>query len=73
MTIDDDLLRRLKQVAAKQGTTLGELVNGLLRQTMASAPKRGAFKLKLEGWDAKAQPGVDILDRDKLFDLMDGR
>ena len=28
---------------------------------------------QLQGWEAKEQPGVDLLDRDKLFDLMDGR
>jgi hypothetical protein len=71
--IEDDLLRRLKETAAKEGTTLGGLVNRLLRQAMTAKPKRRAYKLKLHGWDAKPQPGVDILDRDNLFDLMNGR
>lgn len=71
--IEDDLLRRLKETAAKQGTTLGELVNSLLRQAMTAKPKHKTYKLKLHGWDAEPQPGVDILDRDKLFDLMNGR
>jgi len=29
--------------------------------------------LDLAGWDAERLPGVDILDRDKLFDVMDAR
>ena len=36
-------------------------------------PERKAFTLRLKGWKAKEQPGVDLLDRDKLFDLMNGR
>jgi len=31
------------------------------------------FKLHLEGCKAEIQPGVNILDRDKLFDLINGR
>ncbi|MFQ5599711.1 MAG: DUF6364 family protein [Candidatus Krumholzibacteriia bacterium] len=72
LTIDDDLLKRLKQAAATHGTTLARLVNDLLRQALTS-PRRNRFKLELEGWDAETQPGVDIVDRDKLFDLMNGR
>jgi len=34
---------------------------------------RSPFRLKLAGWKAEEQPGVDIADRDRLFDLMDGR
>ncbi len=73
LTLDDDLLKRLKEVAATEGVTLGELVNGLLRQALAGGPRLGEFNLELQGWDAEIQPGVDILDRDNLFDLMDGR
>ena len=36
-------------------------------------PERKAFTLRLKDWPAKEQPGVDLLDRDKLFDLMNGR
>jgi hypothetical protein len=40
------------------------------RETPAGeAPHR----LALQGWEAAIQPGVDILDRDTLFDVMDGR
>lgn len=73
LTIDDDLFKRLKEIAAKESKTLGRLVNDLLRQAMVTPRNRGGYKLVLKGWDAETQPGVDILDRDKLFDLMDGR
>ena len=73
LTLDDDLLRRLKETAARQGRTMGELVNDLLRHALAATVKPGGFKLDLQGWEAEVQAGVDVLDRDKLFDLMDGR
>ena len=28
------------------------------------------YRLKLEGWDATELPGVDLLDRDKLLDIL---
>jgi plasmid stability protein len=73
LTIDDDLLVQLKKRAASQGKSMGSLVNDLLRQAIASQSQRTSFRLELEGWEAELQPGVDILDRDKLFDLMNGR
>ncbi len=72
LTIDADLLKRLKSTAAQQGKTIAALVNELLRQALAIRSRRRRYTLKLKGWDAQPQPGVDILDRDKLFDLMDG-
>ena len=73
LTLDGDLLKTLKASAARQGKTLAGLVNDLLRQALATQARRQGYTLKLEGWDARLQPGVDILDRDKLFDLMNGR
>jgi plasmid stability protein len=73
LTIDDDLFIQLKKRAASQGRSMGSLVNDLLRQAVSSQVRREPFSLELEEWDAELQPGVDILDRDKLFNLMNGR
>lgn len=70
--LDRDLLRRLKQRAAAEGRTLQAVVNDLLRRALRPQP-REPFKLTLNAWEATPQPGVDLADRDKLFDLMDGR
>lgn len=70
--IDDALLREIKKKAAIEGRTLQDVANDLLRQALRSR-SREPFRLQLQGWEAKEQPGVDLLDRDKLFDLMDGR
>lgn len=72
LMLDDALLRRLKERAARQGQTLQSLVNALLRQALhQKSPTRFSFKLK--GWEAREQPGVDILDRDALFRVMEER
>lgn len=72
LALNDDLLRALKRRAAELGTTLQAVVNDALRQALASPP-RGKFQLRVKGWSADLQPGVDLMDRDKLFDLMNGR
>lgn len=73
LTIEDELFVQLKKRAASQGKPMGSLVNDLLRQAIASQSRRKPFRMELDGWEADLQPGVDILDRDKLFDLMNGR
>ena len=71
MIIDDGLFRQIKKKAAEEGRTLQAVTNDLLRRALAQSA-RHSYRLKLEGWQATEQPGVDVLDRDKLFDLMDG-
>jgi metal-responsive CopG/Arc/MetJ family transcriptional regulator len=73
ISLDEELLRKLKSDAAAKGVTLAEFVNSLLRQALAHRVKKNQFKLQLKGWKAEIQPGVDILDRDKLFNLINGR
>ena len=71
--LDDDLLRRMKEKAAREQRPLQEIANRLLRQALAFRDKPTDYKLRIEGWKADLQPGVDILDRRTLFDVMDGR
>jgi plasmid stability protein len=70
--IEDGLLRQIKKRAAEEGRTVQAVVNELLRRGLAE-PCRTSYALELPTWVAREQPGVDLLDRDKLFDLMDGR
>jgi len=72
VALDEPLLRLLKKRAAEEGRTLQDLIGDLLRLGLAQ-PQRRRYRLRLQGWEAREQPGVDILDRDQLFDLMDGR
>jgi hypothetical protein len=73
IALDEELLKKLKSDAAAKGVTLADLVNSLLKEAMVIRKQHNQFKLNLEGWKTEIQPGVDILDRDKLFDLINGR
>ena len=73
LAIDDDLLKRIKEKAAREGRTLQDVANQLLRNALVQWKPKRNLKLKLRGWKATERPGVDLLDRDKLFELMDGR
>ncbi len=70
--LEYNLFRQLKKRAAEEGRTLQAVTNDLLRQALTRSPRQ-RFRLRLQGWEATEQAGVDLLDRDKLFDLMDGR
>jgi plasmid stability protein len=72
LDIDDDILRRLRQKALDEGRAVQAVTNDLLRAALHRGA-RAPFRLKLAGWKAEEQPGVDIADRDRLLDLMDGR
>ena len=72
LALDDDLLRQLKHMAAESGTSVQSVANRLLRLALL-APPPTEYRLELSGWSAEVQPGVDLNDRDSLFDLMDGR
>lgn len=72
LTLDDQLFRQLKKKSADEGRTLQAVTNDLLRRALASTPSE-PYSFHLQGWVATELPGVDLLDRDTLFDLMDGR
>jgi hypothetical protein len=70
--IEEVLLRKLKAKAAQEGRTLQSVANDAMRQGLERTA-RPSYRLKLKGWRAELQPGVDVTDRDRLFDLLDGR
>jgi plasmid stability protein len=72
LKLDETVLRRLKQQAAAEGRSLQDVANQLLRRAL-TRQEREPYTLRLTGWEAAVQPGVDLLDRGTLFDLMDGR
>lgn len=72
LAIDDEVLKRIKEKAVREERTFQDVANELLRQALIPQ-KRAAKPLVLRGWKARERPGVDLLDRDALFDLMDRR
>ena len=69
--IEENLFRQLKKKAADEGRTLQAVANDLLRSGLQDT-KRKPYKLRWQGSNAELRPGVDVCDRNKLFDLMDG-
>lgn len=70
--IGDDLMRRAKKRAADEQVPLREVVEAALRQYLSDKPKGTGYKLKWTTEKGALMPGVDLDDRDSLFDIMDG-
>jgi len=61
-------------LAIEKGTTLKDIVELSLRQTlMQKRPRANAFRLKWVTVKGRLMPGVDIADRDLLYEHMEGR
>jgi hypothetical protein len=72
LVIDDQVIRRLKQEAARQGTTMSALAEAALRLWFENA-KKGRRKPKpLPAFHA-GRLLVDIADREALYNAMEGR
>ncbi len=71
--INDVLFRAAKRQAAKRGTNLRDVVEAALRQHLGTTKGSPAYTLRWQTESGRVQPGVDLTDRDALFDLMDGR
>ncbi len=74
LNIDDNLMRRVRARAAVTGRTLTEVVEQALRQAVAGdPPERSDYRLRLVTVRGRLRRGVDLADRDALYDRMEGR
>ena len=73
LNIDDTVMARLREEAAKRGTTMSELVEAGLRLVLDENPQgAGAKKLpRLPAWSSGGEL-VDVANRDALYSVMDG-
>ena len=71
--ISDELFRAAKGRAAEGGTTLRQIVESALRAYLGRTPRKSGYKLRWRTEKGRLQSGVNLDDRDSLFDLMDGR
>jgi len=70
--IPDPLLRAAKQRAADEGVSLREVVLRALQLQLGGAhPARYRFRWRTE--KGRLLPGVDLADRQSLYDVLDGR
>jgi putative antitoxin of VapBC-like toxin-antitoxin system len=74
LDVEDRLLRDAKRRAVEDGRTLTAVIEAALRQYLAPTPRaRIPFRLHLLTKKGRLQPGVDLADRDSLYDRMEGR
>jgi hypothetical protein len=74
LDIDEHVLRQAKQVAAREGTTLTRIVEEALRERVRKPPRsKRAFRLRLLTKKGQLIPGVNLADRDALYERMEGR
>lgn len=74
LDLDDELLAAARRRAAERGSTLTAVVEEALSALLASRPRtRERFRLRLKTHRGRLLPGVDIADRDSLFDVMEER
>jgi len=74
--MDPDLLRRLKEYAARNGTTLTRVLEDAARQLLARGrgPAAVRERIRLPKFAGQGlQPGVDLDDSAALLDLMERR
>ena len=71
LNIDPGVMARLKQEAARRGTTMSELVETALRRLLRS-PSRVVDLPPLPTFRGGSEL-VDVANRDALYDAMDGR
>jgi hypothetical protein len=71
--IEDQLLSMAKKRAVEEGTTLRSVVEAALRQSLFRKEKRDQkFRLRWKTVQGKRVPGVDVSDRDVLYERMEG-
>ena len=71
--INDVLFRAAKRRAAEQGTSLRDVIETALRQHLGKRKAAAPYALRWTPESGRLQPGVDLTDRDALFDIMEGR
>ena len=71
LNLDDRLIRKAKQRALDDGTTLSKVIEQALERELTAPPADAAPFMLHTFVDAPAAP-IDIANRDALYELMDG-
>ncbi|MGH3811442.1 MAG: ribbon-helix-helix protein, CopG family [Pseudonocardiaceae bacterium] len=76
LRVDDELLRRAKSHAARQGRSLTSVFEEALRRLLAESERheeRTRVELPVSVASGGVLPGVDLDDSAALLDVMEGR
>ena len=72
LNIDSEIMMLVKKRAAESGRTITEIVEQALRKEMSGQPPRtNRFIFRWSPIAGKAQPGIDLADRDSLYGAME--
>ena len=75
LDLDDELMRALKRQAAETGDTMTSLIEDAVRKLLTPPKPPGKKRYRLN-WKPAAGggllAGVDLNDRDRLYDVMEG-
>lgn len=72
--LDAALLTAARRRAAERGTTLTAVIEEALAAALAARPaKEPRFRLRWKPHRGRVRAGVNLADRDALFDAMEGR
>lgn len=75
LDLDDELMRALKRQAAESGETMTSLIEDAVRKLLAPPKPPGKKRYRLNWRPVTGEgllPGVDLNDRDRLYDVMEG-
>ena len=72
LNLNDEVLRRCKRSAARDGITLTRFIEDALRAKLVPKAKP-QFRLRLLTVHGNRAPNVDVTDRDALYDVIDRR
>ncbi len=74
LDLDDKILSAARRRAASEGKTLTAFVETALAAALAPRTSAGkAYRLRWKTHAGKALPGIDLADRDSLFEAMEDR
>ncbi len=74
LNFDDRLIRAAKSRAAQDGEPLTRLIERALRNYLEPPRRREEpFRLELLTKKTRTLPGVDLDDRNSLYEIMEGR
>ncbi len=72
LNIDPEIMSLVRKRAAESGKTITEIVEQALRKEVSGeAPRERRFTLKWRAVAGRTQPGIDLADRDTLYNAME--
>ena len=73
MTINDDLLRELKALAAREDRTIGSVLEDAIRRLLDQPAPGASHRFSLPTFEPRVpglRPGMDLMDNEALADIL---